>query len=306
MRLMKITTILVLVTNLALTAFAQQPRQTTGLKDPPWLEEERDKRIVYTAPGMGQVNVQKDVTYKCVENTELKMDVYFPPGLSRGEQRPVVIFIHGGSLPSNLLTQPKEWGEFRSFGELMAVSGFVAVTFNHRFYNSLNSLPDSQSDLLALIDYLRSHADTFQINKDCITLWTFSGGGLLLTQAMRESPPYIRALVAYYTTLDLKFIEKARPGTIAENVMREFSPLNLLEDRGKAIPPIFVVRAGLDRPETNAVIDQFLQLAIIKNVNIDFSNHMDGHHGFDILDNNDRSRHIIQRTVEFIRAYNQE
>ena len=48
----------------------------------------------------------------------------------------------------------------------------------------------------------------------------------------------------------------------------------------------------------------FVQLAIAKNAKIDFSNHSTGHHGFDLLDDNSRSREIIQRTLDFIRAYN--
>jgi hypothetical protein len=42
-----------------------------------------------------------------------------------------------------------------------------------------------------------------------------------------------------------------------------------------------------------------------KNADIDFSNHTSGHDGFDISDNNDRSRPSIRRTVEFIRTHNQ-
>jgi hypothetical protein len=32
-------------------------------------------------------------------------------------------------------------------------------------------------------------------------------------------------------------------------------------------------------------------------------NHPTGHHGFDIEDNNNRSREILKRTIEFIREH---
>jgi hypothetical protein len=40
-----------------------------------------------------------------------------------------------------------------------------------------------------------------------------------------------------------------------------------------------------------------------KNLTIDLFNHPTGQHGFDIEDNNDRSRQIIMRTIEFIKAH---
>jgi hypothetical protein len=40
------------------------------------------------------------------------------------------------------------------------------------------------------------------------------------------------------------------------------------------------------------------------NLTIEGVNHPTGHHGFDIEDNNERSREIIKQTIEFIQAHN--
>jgi len=77
--------------------------------------------------------------------------VYLPIGLPRSTRRPAVIFIHGGRIPPNLRTTPKDWGAYVSFGQLVAASGFVGVTFNHRFY-TWESLNDSQSDVMDQYD----------------------------------------------------------------------------------------------------------------------------------------------------------
>ena len=40
-------------------------------------------RIVYALPGMGKIRARKDLTYKRVAETELKMDVYQPAVIFR-------------------------------------------------------------------------------------------------------------------------------------------------------------------------------------------------------------------------------
>jgi hypothetical protein len=80
--------------------------------------------------------------------------------------------------------------------------------------------------------------------------------------------------------------------------------MHQLKLKGQAVPPLFVARAGLDNPTLNSALDRFAQEAITRNVTIEFSNHASGEHGFDILNDDDRTREIIRRTIEFIRARN--
>jgi acetyl esterase/lipase len=282
------------------TCLAQQP--TGGLQDPPWIKEFAHKRIVYSVPGMARVKVAKNLVYKRVAGEELKMDVYSPPGTSRRVRRPAVVFIHGGRVPPNLLTTPKEWGAYVSFGQLVAASGFVGVTFNHRFY-TWNSLPDSQSDVMDLMAHIRDNAESLGIDKDHVIVWTVSAGSLFMSQPLRDLPPYVRSIVAYYPQLDLQDQRKAAPASVTDETLRDFSPLYHLERSGKNVPPMFIARAGLDDASLNGGIDRFVQVALSKNLTIDLFNHPTGQHGFDIEDNNDRSRQIIMRTIEFIKAH---
>jgi dienelactone hydrolase len=103
--------------------------------------------------------------------------------------------------------------------------------------------------------------------------------------------------------LDLRSQRKAAPVTVSDETLKEFSPLYYLEQNKKKIPPMFIARAGLDDADSNASADRFIQAALSNNLTIDFMNHPQGHHGFDVDDDNDRSREIIKRAVEFIKAH---
>jgi acetyl esterase/lipase len=299
----KVIVLLLVMLGFASIGSAQQPQQSAEPEDPAWLKEFVHKRIVYSVAGMEQIKARKDVTYKRVQAAELKMDLYSPTGLQRGARRPAVIFIHGGRVPPNLRTKPKDWAVYVSFGQLAAASGFVGVTFNHRFY-AWESLSDSQSDVADLIAYVRNNADSLGVDKDRIVLWAVSAGGIFLSQPLSDPPSYIRSLVAYYPVLDLQGMRQQTPAAVSDETLREFSPVHHLGKNKKGTPPIFVARAGLDEAVLNAGIDRFIQTALANNVTIDLMNHANGHHGFDIDDDNDRSRDIIKRTLEFIKAHN--
>lgn len=293
----RLTGVLLLFAIMVSTGIAQQG---TALEDPPWLKEFAFKRIVYSVPGMTRVKVVKDRVYKRVGGAELKMDLYSPPG--RGARRPAVIFIHGGRIPPNLRTTPKDWGAYVSLGQLVAASGFVGVTFNHRFY-TWESLADSQSDVMDLIAHVRSNADSLGVDKDRIVLWAVSAGGVFLSHPLRDAQPYIRCIVGYYPELDLENERKSAPSSVTNETLREFSAIHHLRNREKGVPPLFIARAGLDDATLNDGVDRFVQLALSKNLTIEVVNHATGQHGFDVENDNDRSREIIRRTIEFIKTH---
>ena len=276
--------------------------RTANIEDPPWLKEIAPKRIVYSVPGMERVKVQKNLTYKIVADTELKADVYSPLNVQNGARRPAVVFIHGGALPPNLLTKPKEWGVYVSYGQLLAASGFVGVTFNHRYYG-WDYLDDAQTDVDDLVGYIRNNADALGIDKERIFVWAFSGGGVFLSSALRDAPDYLRGIVAYYPVLDLRPMRKDIPAAVSDESLKAFSPLYHLTLKGKTVAPMFVARAGLDDAVLNSSVDRFVQEAKSKNVKLTLTNRAAGRHGFDALDDDEQSREIIKQTVAFIKMH---
>lgn len=273
-------------------------------EDPAWVSEIISKRIVYAVSGMEQVEVRKDLVYKRTEETELKADVYLPPGLAEDEGRPAVIYIHGGPLPPNLLTEPKEWGCYVSHGQLAAVSGMIGVTFNYRYWGwDEKSLEMAAGDVLDVIAYIRNRAGTLHVDPQRICLWAFSGGGPQLTASLRSPTDHIRCIVSYYAMLDMEDSPQG-PGipTITSEVAEKYSPARFLDLESANVPPVFIGRAGLDRNFINLSVDRFISRAFQGGVALEVCNHPAGRHGFDMLDEDPRSREIISRTIQFIQS----
>ncbi|HEY7188419.1 MAG TPA: dienelactone hydrolase family protein, partial [Vicinamibacterales bacterium] len=109
---------------------------------------------------------------------------------------------------------------------------------------------------------------------------------------------FVRCLVAFYALLDVRHL--LPPDADAERVARAhaFSPAAHL-DAAAATLPIFVARAGRDNAIVNTAIDAFVREALTANASIDLANHADGQHGFDLVDDDERSREIIARALAF-------
>jgi acetyl esterase/lipase len=256
--------------------------------------------VVYRIPGMDKVKIQKDLKYTSANNPNLKMDVYIPPGLAKSERRPAVIFIHGGAGAENT---PKDWGFYISWGRLIAASGMVGATFTHRLGFPSPAPSEAAQDVTDAINYVRDNADSLNIDRDRICLAAYSAGGPMLSLAMRESLPYVRCLVAFYAFMDIQQSEPYMKSETAEMV-KSFSPIVHLAKNAGGIPPIFIARAGRDTvPTMNDSIDRFIHEAVSRNITIDFANHPQGVHSFDSQNDDERSREIIRRAIDFMKFH---
>ena len=79
--------------------------------------------------------------------------------------------------------------------------------------------------------------------------------------------------------------------------------VHYLEAKPEALPPIFIARAGLDSPRINESIDHFVQDAAARSVSVETMDHPQGQHGFDVLDDDDRTREIVVCTLEFVKEH---
>ena len=255
------------------------------------------RRIVYPVDATHAV-ARRRVIYKTDGASELAMDVYGPADRQTHARLPVILFVHGGPIPREMLA-PTEWGFFISYGELAVASGVVAVVFNHRLH-APTDYPTAQTDMQAAIEYMRRHADDLGIDAGRIGVWVFSGGGPLLAWCLRDRPAFVRCVLAFYALLDLRHV--APPDAGAELVARlqAFSPALHLGAAGSL--PMFVARAGRDNAVFNISIDTFVAEALKANLSLDLVNYSDGQHGFDLLDDDERSREIIERAIAFTKA----
>lgn len=68
--------------------------------------------------------------------------------------------------------------------------------------------------------------------------------------------------------------------------------------------PLLIVRAGRDEmPHLNDALDRFLLNALRTNLPVTLINHHIAPHAFDILDDTDASRAVIERIVGFMQSH---
>jgi dienelactone hydrolase len=258
------------------------------------------KRVVLELPGMDKVLVRRDLVYK--SNPELRFDLYVPEGTASRDTIPLVVLVHGDG-PPELLANAKDLGAFESIGRLIAVSGLGAVAFTHRSTELQTKLPEAAQDVDDLVAHVRDHHNELHVDPDRLGLWVFSMGPPVgLRTVLRMHPPHIRCIVVYYGVMSLLPLRNEIPPDVGDETLREYSPLELLmEDSETMVPPVLIARAGLEeRPWLNPTIDRFVAEALRRNLDIDVLNHPRGHHAFDVLDDDDRSRDILVRSLQFV------
>jgi dienelactone hydrolase len=264
----------------------------------PSMEEMRRLRVAYTLPGVETAAVRKDVAYKTVGDETLHADVYAPAVLGKDERRPAVIFVHGGPVPGPGI---KEWGVFVSYGQLAAASGYVGITFHHRFYGPAR-VTEADEDVADLVAYVRKNAADLRVDRDRIAIWAFSGGGPFLARWLGEPPLYLRALVAYYAVLDIRTPPPGLPDPLDAAVRQRLSPAARVASTTRPVP-VLVARAGRDHPALNRTVDAFAAAALTHNLPLELLNHPEGRHAFDILDDDARTREILARTFAFLKTH---
>jgi acetyl esterase/lipase len=258
-------------------------------------------RVLYTVPGMERAQVTKDVTYQVADGLELKMDVYRPEGTASDALLPAVLFVHGEA-PWELVKDVQQWGQYSSWGQLAAASGLVGITFMHRPSERFTKLPEVVSDVDAALAYVREHAQELGVDADRLALWVCSAGGPVgLRTVFRDRPDYVRCVAAYYPALDL------RPHTdllehLTEEELLDFSPLYQLEQAAEEMPPLLMVKAGLDSPFFNEHLEGFKQHILPRNPAFRYLEHESGNHAFEVRDEGPRTEEIVRETLDFLRS----
>lgn len=247
-----------------------------------------EQQVSYRIPGMDDVHVEQGHVY----HAELTMDIYRP--MLSGPS-PVVIFVFGfpdAVLLANRGQKLKDRGQSLSWSRLVAASGLTAIT-----YETANPA----QDVLNLITYIRDNAETLNIDRNRIGLWSCSGNvPTVLSVLMQQSHDFLKCAVMYYG-----FMLDWEGSHIVAEAAANFRFVNPNENKTyDDLPldiPLFIARAGLDSlPIINATIDHFLGEAVSRNLPLTFVNYASGQHGFDVVDSSFRSQEIIKDTLKFM------
>lgn len=258
--------------------------------------------VVYRIDGMEQAVVQKDIYYKFIKEADLKMDVYTPPRLAEDERLPAVLFVHGDGAPE-ILSDIKDWQGYVNWGQLIAASGMVGITFNHQSSKGLSQMHEVANDIIDAMAFVRDSSHMMNVDENRMCLFSFSFGvPYAMSLVLRYRWDFIRCTVGYYGYMDLQHMSEHTTSRVMMGTLKEFSPILYLNKSLETIPPMLLVRAGKDRAAINYSIDSFVRASISKNVPVEFINHPTGEHGFDMGEDDKTSQQIIKRTLEFLKA----
>jgi acetyl esterase/lipase len=286
----------------AFPAQAQQPAAQPAA--PPAFEEMYKMPLVFSVPGEDQAQVRRDIVYKSTEGPNgklnLKLDVYTPRGAKPSDRFPAVVLISGGGA-EDPAHDFRDAGVYLSYGRVLAASGFVAITFNKRYQRGADGTSHGLEDFNDLVRYVRDHAAELHVDANRVAFWAFSGGGMLLGPALSGDQPFARAALCFYCVLDVDL--PVLSAEDREKMRAHLSPLAQMEHATGTVPAILIARAGLDSPDLNRNLERFVDAALAKNLTMEVMNHPQGRHAFDILDADARSREIIQRALDFLRAH---
>ena len=267
--------------------------------------------IYFELPGMDAVAVTKNLVYKTASTgsrpaRSLMLDVYAPRDRAAAPA-PVVVFVHGG-LTLESPGDAKEWSSYQRWARLVAASGMIGITFNHRLTTNDN-VAEATPDVADAVAFIRRRAAEFHADPNRICLAFYSAGGVLAGSLLHDAPGYIKCVVLYYPYLDLEhlrnktvFREPHSPAHV--DSLAGYSPRDALAHARSLLPPILLARAGHDEiPNLNESVDRFVAAALADNVRVDFYTHRDGVHGFDIRTRDARTREIIEQTLAFFRRH---
>ncbi len=255
-----------------------------------------EKNVVYSHPLMDEVQVET-VQYQSKNGEDLTLNVYYPPG-NGSKKMPAVVYVFG--FPDGVERiggKLKDTNAYISWAKLTAAMGFVSMQ-----YETVEPL----DDIYKVLEYITMNADSLKIDENRIGIWACSGNTpTALKILMDDALAYPQCAVIYYgmmldweENLGIRELSKRVEFAYPDKI-KPFSEL-------RNDVPLFMVRAGLDDiPNCNNSQDEFIVKALENNLPLTLINYR-GHHAFDVVDDNDESRAIINQTLEFLKTHLEE
>ena len=246
-------------------------------------------------PPPSGARVERDLVYRTDGGRVLTLDVYRPPSARRASP---AVFLINGDAPEEIIATAKDWGVYRSYGEHLAGRGLVGVPFNHRSTNRFERT-DAADDVQTAISFVRSRAKDLEIDATRAGVWVFSAGGPFgLAPFLRRRPDWLRCGAGFYMIWDLGPLRASLPSATDDSI-RRWSCLSALDGQTLDLPPLLLARAGRDNAAILEGTDAFVRRARERGIDLTVLDHPTGRHGFDTLDNDDRSREIIRLALDF-------
>jgi len=241
--------------------------------------------LVYQLPYAG--NVREGISYA---GDARVFDIYLPEQVDG--PAPVVVLVTGYPDPGfeeRVGRRQMQIQAYKDWAKLLAASGMAAVIYSN---------VEPVDDAFTLLDFLRSDADKLQIDPARIAVWSCSGNVPNAINVLHKDSSLRCATLLYGFMLD------AGESSVLQETSKTFGFANPHEgmENFPENTPILVIRAGKDEfPGLNESIDSFEVEAVARNSPVSVIRYSEGVHGFDSLDDSQRSIEMIKLCVGFLR-----
>jgi carboxylesterase type B len=132
------------------------------------------------------IQITRDIQYGSAFNNAtnqtqiLLLDSYFPPASDNRTERPVIVFIHGGSFDAGC----KNWSGIPDFVTELARRGIVVVSIDYRLtgdfwtWESQQMMFDATEDARAAVRFVRKNAKQYGLDTERVMVMGESAGAI--------------------------------------------------------------------------------------------------------------------------------
>lgn len=126
--------------------------------------------LLWSAPALAQVPTYRDVAYKRVDTTTLRLDVYRPDSARHRPPYPAVVWLHGGGWREGTKRNPRPV-------DLLA-DGIAVVSVQYRL-SGVAPFPAQVLDAKDAVKFIRQRAADYGLDPNRLGVWGSSAGGHL-------------------------------------------------------------------------------------------------------------------------------
>jgi acetyl esterase/lipase len=248
--------------------------------------------------------LDQDVTYRTVDDLDLKMDVYYP---ADSGPWPGFVFVHGGAWMA---------GDKAPLPVNPAGTGYLVASINYRHHPAYR-FPAMIEDVKCAIRYLRAHAGAYHLDAEHIAVVGHSAGGHLAALAglagedagwdtgpYRDQPSHVQAVIVMSGPSDLtrKYpdsVEEIKLGVFGPEQLESASPVRYANP---GAPPFMIVHGDAD-PVVPVEQAYLLHNALLKaGTPSDLVIVQDAGHGFEPLGGTPTPsmEQVLARMMEFL------